>query len=92
MASLDVRNFSIGEELLDSRHCIIGNISGLSTTNKKRRSVICEIVRFLEWEIRHIVQRAADDRERDPEFESIVFLRPDQVREKELANWKRLCY
>lgn len=58
----DVHNLRVGEELLDGRHRIVRNISRLSATNKERRAVVMEVIRFLEREIGHMIQRTADDR------------------------------
>lgn len=90
MTRFDVRNLRVGEELLDSRHSIVRNILRLSATNKECRAVVMVVIRFLEREIGHMIQRAADDRERNTELKCVVFLRAYQVGEKELTDGKRL--
>lgn len=90
MTSFDIGNLRIREEFLYGRYSIIGHVSGLGTANKQRGPSVLEIIRLLEGEVGHVIQRAANHRKWDTEFESVVLLRPDQVRKEELANRKGL--
>lgn len=55
VARFDVRNLRVGEELLDGRHRVVRNILRPSATNEERRTVVLQVIRFLEREIGHMI-------------------------------------
>lgn len=57
VASLDIRNLRLGEELLDGWHRIIRDVARLGTSHKESRAVVLNGVRLVEGKVRHLIKR-----------------------------------
>lgn len=54
VSRLDVGDLRIGEEFLDRGNSLIGNITGLRSSDEKRRSAVLDTPGFTKWEVCHV--------------------------------------
>lgn len=88
MSRVNISNLCIGEELLDGRHCLVGNVAGFGATHKERRAAVLDTVGLAKRKVAHVFQRLAKNRQRDAELE--LRLGADEVGEEKLTDRKGL--
>lgn len=72
MASLDIRNLRVREELLDGRNGVVADIFTFGAPDHQRGTVVRDGPRLTPGKICHALKRVAQDRERDAEFHRLV--------------------
>lgn len=91
MTRIDIGDSGLGEELLDRRDRLVGNILTPGPSDDERRSVVRATSWFSEGEVRHVIEGFAEDGDGDTELERPVSGGgANEVCEQELADGEGL--
>lgn len=90
MTGLNVDEAETGEELSDEREQFVWNVGALGAPDEKSRFLEPDRVWILVGEVSEVVQRAADNVQRDAELLGLFTCWPVEVLEQELSDGEGL--
>jgi hypothetical protein len=90
VSCLNIDKLECWEELADNWQGFVGYILAVCATDEERWPGIAHLIWVLEGEVAQMVERGAQDLERDLELLCLLVRRPMQVTKKELADGDRL--
>lgn len=86
MPTIDIHKFEPRKEPTDDRQHLITHIATLRPANKQRPLIKPTLLWIRKWKIRHVVQRAGQDVNRNAKPERLSRLVAHEVRQQELAD------
>ena len=87
MASFDIHQLKVGEELADQWDHLVGNILALRPADEERGLQEAHLRRVLEGEVAEVVEGLGQDVQRHAELLRLAVGGAVQVAEKELADF-----